>query len=183
MWEKGTLRFRDIHLFNENFSSIYTTSKATSNECSFFTFPFVDGFIWSTPGVFAGLRFKALIDGKEILLEGKDPVVTNTIPGVLHIAWPLKSFNRTLVIDIDERQIKMDIPGEKSINWFLDLTTAPAANLPFNKISPHEVNCSFQNMSYTVTSIKGIFSTPNDSTIVRITLEKNAVVLNLAERN
>lgn len=86
LWEKGTLRFRDIHLFNENFPSIYTTSKATSNEYSFFTLPFVDGFIWSTPGVFAGLRFKALIDGKEILLEGKDPVVTNTIPGVLHIA-------------------------------------------------------------------------------------------------
>ena len=99
------------------------------------------------------------------MLEGKDPVFTNTTPGVLYIAWPLKSFNKTLVMDIDERKIKMDIPGEKSFNWFLNLTTALAANLPFNKISPHLVNCSFQNMSYTVTTTKGIFSTPNDSTV------------------
>jgi hypothetical protein len=183
LWEKGTLRFRDIHLFNEKFPSTYTSNRATSNECSFFTLPFVDGYIWSTPGTFAGLRFKALVDGKEILLEGKDPVITNTSPGVLHITWPLKTYNRTLVMDINERQITINIPGEKPINWFLDLTTAPNANLPFKKISPHRVDCTFENMTYVVTSTKGIFSKPTDSTVVRIVPEKNAMVLNFAERN
>jgi hypothetical protein len=183
LWEKGTLRFRDIHLFNENFPSTYTTNKATSNECSFFTLPFVDGYLWSKPGNFAGLRFKALVDGKEILLEGKNPVVTNTTPGVLHITWPLKTFNRTLVMDIDERKIKITITGENSINWFLDLTTATTANLPFKKISAHQVECSFENMNYVVTSTKGIFSKPMDSTVVRITAEKDGIVINFADRN
>ena len=180
LWEKGTLRFRDIHLFNENFPSTYTSNKATSNECSFFTLPFVDGYIWSKPGNFAGLRFKALVDGKEILLEGKDPVITNTKPGVLHISWPLKTFNQTLVMDIDERQIKINMPGEKAINWFLDLTTATTNNLPFKKISPHQVDCSFENMNYAVRTTKGIFSKPTDSTVLRITPEKNALLINFA---
>ena len=180
LWERGTLRFRDIHLFNENLPSVYTTGKATSNECSFFTLPFVDGFLWSTPGTFAGLRFKAIVDGKEILLEGKDPVVTNPVAGVLHISWPLQSFNRTLEIDMDERQIKMYIPGEEPINWFLDLTTAANAKLPFKKINQQEVICNFENMDYSITSSKGSFSKPTDSTVVRMTPEKNQLVLNLS---
>jgi hypothetical protein len=183
LWEKGTLRFRDIHMFNENFPSTYTSNKATSNECSFFTLPFVDGYLWSKPGNFAGLRFKALVEGKEILLEGKDPVVTNTTPGVLHITWPLKTFNRTLVMDIDERKIKITITGENSINWFLDLTTATTANLPFKKINAHQVECSFENMNYVVTTTKGIFSKPMDSTVVRITAEKDGMVINFATHN
>lgn len=180
LWEKGTLRFRDIHLFDENFPSVYTTGKATSNECSFFTLPFVDGFLWSSPGVFAGLRFKAMADGKEILLEGKDPVITNPVPGVLHITWPLKTFNQTLVMDIDEEQIKIDIPGASSINWFLDLTAAPSAHLPFKTINPKQVICEFENMKYQVSAAKGSFSKPNDSTVLRITPENNVLLLNLA---
>ncbi|MDP4283725.1 MAG: hypothetical protein Q8891_04840 [Bacteroidota bacterium] len=180
LWGNGTLRFRDIHLFNENFPSIYATNKATSNECSFFTLPFVDGYIWSSPGKIAGLRFKAIVDGKEILIEGKDPIVTNAVPGNLHISWPLKSFNETLVMDIDERQIKINITGDQSINWFLDLTAAPAANLPFQNINSTRVDCRFENMNYSITTSKGIFSKPSDSTILRIAPEKNVIILNLA---
>lgn len=180
LWEKGTLRFRDIHLFDENFPSVYTTGKATSNECSFFTLPFVDGFLWSAPGLFAGLRFKAIVDGKEVLLEGKDPIVTNRVPGVLHITWPLKTFNQTLVMDIDEGKIKIDIPGASSINWFLDLTAAPSARLPFKTINPQQVTCEFEDMKYHVNAVKGNFSKPNDSTVLRIAPENNVLLLNLA---
>jgi hypothetical protein len=183
LWEKGTLRFRDIHLFNENFPSTYTTNKATSNECSFFTLPFVDGYIWSAPGQIAGLRFKTIIDGKEILLEGNDPVVTDSIPGKLHISWSLKSFDGTLVMDIDERQIEVNIKGGKSINWFLDLATADNASLPFKKISPYRIDCQFENMNYSITATKGSFSKPNDGTVLRITPKMNSLILNLAGIN
>ena len=91
LWEKGTLRFRDIHLFNEKFPSVYTTEKATSNECSFFTLPFVDGYAWSTPGKIAGLRFKSIVDGKEVLMKGGNPAITDSIAGKLQISWPLES--------------------------------------------------------------------------------------------
>ena len=182
LWENGTLRFRDIHLFNEHFPSAYTMNAATSNECSFFTLPFVDGYLWSTTGKMAGLRFKALIDGKEILLKGGDPAITNPIPGQLHIAWPLTSLDGSLVMDIDERQIKMKVEGAGSIDWFLDLTTADNAKLPFTKCSPGQVDCQFEGMNYSITAAKGAFSKPNDSTVLRITPESNALTLNMAER-
>ena len=95
LWEKDGLRVRDVHLFNENIASPYLTSVATSNECSFFTIPFVDGYLWSDSVKFAGLRFKTTENGKDILLEGKDPVIQDSKPGKLFITWPLKSIEDT----------------------------------------------------------------------------------------
>src|SRR6185312_11881264 len=66
LWENGSLRFRDIHLFDEDFVSDYLTKKSTSNQCSFFTLPFVDGHIWSSAEKIAGLRFKTIVNGKEV---------------------------------------------------------------------------------------------------------------------
>ncbi|MEP7229857.1 MAG: hypothetical protein ABI691_06365 [Ginsengibacter sp.] len=180
LWEDGTLRFRDIHLFNENFPSVYTEGKATSNECSFFTLPFVDGYIWSAPNKIAGLRFKTIIDGKEVLLKGGDPIVTDSIAGKLHISWPSKSFEGTLVIDIDERQLKMKIEGSKSSKWFLDLTTAENVALPFKMINSSQVDCEFEGMKYFIKAEKGSFSKPGNDVVFRIMPEGNEVVLDLA---
>ncbi len=183
LWENGTLRFRDIHLFNENFPSIYTTQKATSNECSFFTLPFVDGYIWSAPGKIAGLRFKTIVNGKEVLMEGGDPIVTDSIRGKLHITWPLKSMEGTLIIDVDEKQIAMKVDGGKSNNWFLDLTTADNAKLPFKEIKSSQVNCSFEGMNYSIKAVQGSFLKLNNGTAFRITPQNNSVVLNFADTN
>lgn len=181
LWENGTLRFRDIHLFDEAFPSVYTTGKATSNECSFFTLPFVDGYIWSTPDTLAGLWFKAIVDGKEIMLQGKDPVITNPADGKLHIAWPLTTMNATLEMDIDEKEVKIDIVGATNLNWFLELTTAGKAALPFQKIENHRVDCSFENMNYSISSGKGIFSKPGNGALFQITPEQNLMTLNFSE--
>src|SRR5690606_24424611 len=43
LWENESLRFRDIHMFNEKFPSIYEKQRATKNEVMFFTLPVVDG--------------------------------------------------------------------------------------------------------------------------------------------
>ncbi|MEO8416608.1 MAG: hypothetical protein ABI472_23285 [Ginsengibacter sp.] len=183
LWENSTLRFRDIHLFNENFPSIYTKQKATSNECSFFTLPFVDGYIWSASGTMSGLRFKTIADGKEVFLAGGNPVVTDAVKGTLHISWPLKSFAGTLVIDIDERQIKMTIIGATSNKWFLDLTTADNAKLPFKNISARQVTCEFEGMNYFVKTVKGSFSKVNGAIVFRLTPQNNTIILNLAGTN
>ena len=181
LWENGNLRIRDIHLFDEKFQSPYFAKKATSNECSFFTLPFVDGYIWSTPQNIAGLRFKAILNGKETLIEGKDPTITDSISGKLHISWPLKSFDGTLVMDIDEQQIKMKIEGKKTIDWFLDMTTADNMKLPFKKISAKRIDCEFDVMKYAITAEKGSFSVPGDGIIFRMKPEKNTLILSLTK--
>jgi len=181
LWENGNLRIRDIHLFDEKFQSAYLAKKATSNECSFFTLPFVDGYIWSTPQKIAGLRFKAVINGKETLIEGKDPTITDSIAGKLHISWPLKSFEGTLVMDIEEQQIKMKFEGEKSIDWFLDMTTADNMKLPFKNIGTNRIDCEFDVMKYAITAEKGSFSVPGDGIIFRMKPEKNTLILRLSK--
>ena len=183
LWENGNLRIRDIHLFNENFPSFYTKGKATSNECSFFTLPFVDAYIWSTPEKIAGLRFMAVLDGNEFLLVGGDPKVTNPAPGKLHISWPLKSLNGKLTMDIDEQLIVMKIEGNNSLNWFLDLSTSDKAILPFQNIIPSRIDCQFEGMNYSIAATKGSFSKPGGGVIFRINPETNTIILNLAETN
>ena len=183
LWEDGSLRFRDIHLFNEKFPSAYTTQKATSNECVFYTLPMVDGYIWSTPEKIAGLRLKAVVNGKEILVEGGEPAISNPISGKLHISWPLKSFTGTLIIDMDEQQLAMKIEGNKSISWFLDMTTASEANLPFKKISSGLIDCQFEGMNYVITIPKGSFSKPDKSIAFRISPRENTLKINLTSVN
>ena len=183
LWEDGTLRFRDIHLFNESFPSVYTTSRATTNECSFFTLPIVDGYCWSAKEKVAGLRFKTIVNGKERMMEGVDPVVTDDIQGKLHISWQLKSSPGKLIIDMDEKQIQMSIEGDHSMNWFLNLTTSYNAHLPFEKMSPNRLNCAFEGMHYFITATKGSFSRPNRGIVFRISPVNNILILNLAEAN
>jgi len=180
LWEDGHLRFRDIHLFNEAFPSVYTKNKVDSNECVFFTLPFVDGYRWSSKEKTAALFFKTIANGKEILLEGGDPVISDAVAGKLHISWPLKSFKGTLIMDVDEKQIKMTVTGEKSANWLLDLTAASTTVLPFNHISASSADCRFEGMDYSVKASAGSFSQPDKDDVLRITPKLNTIVLNLS---
>ncbi len=179
LWENGTLRIRDIHLFNESFPSIYETQAATSNECSFFTLPFVDGYLWSKPGQIAGLRLKAVIDGKEVILDGKDPKFIKAGTSDMHITWPLTTVQGTFEMDLSEKQVKMKLSATKPVTWYFDLTTAENVQLPFESISAKTITCSFQNMKYQVKTEKGSFSKPANRSVLRISPLSNELILSL----
>lgn len=178
LWEKSGLRIRDIHLFNEAFPDKYTTEVATSNECSFFTLPVVDGYLWSGKDLLAGLRLKALIDGKEIQLLGGTPKFTDDGKNTVHVSWPLTSVKGRLEIELNEKTATVKLVGTEKIDWYLDLTTAETAKLPFGKIDAKQLNCNFEGMAYGIKAIAGGFS-KTDGTILRIKPVKNAVSLNL----
>jgi hypothetical protein len=180
LWEKGNLRIRDLHLFDENFSSVYTKQVATSNECTFFTLPVIDGYIWSKPDQIAGLRLKAIIDGKEILLAGKDPVYTHPTPGSLHISWQLTSAKGTFEIDLNEKQFSIKLVNSKLDNWYFDMTTAPGIKLPFENIKDQQINCSFEGTQYIFKAAKGFFSEPGNGTVFRLKPQANAVAFDLS---
>ncbi len=179
LWEENTLRFRDIHIFNENLASEYLTQKGTSTKCNFYTLPFVDGYIWSSAGDVAGLRFKAIINGEEKLIEGGTPVVKDSVPGKLYISWPLISLEGTLVLELDEEGIEINMEGNNSINWFLDLSTKENIELPFNKINTHKIECRFKGMEYFVTSLKGEFLDSTEENVFRVVPEDNYIEFNL----
>jgi hypothetical protein len=176
IWEKGTLRVRDIHMFNETFPSIYETRPVTENECKFFTLPVVDGYNWSRPQQpLAGLRLKANIEGKEVLLEGDDPVFTPMGSSSMHIRWSLKQVPGSVEIDLSEKTITVQINSNQQIDWFFDLTTADNIALPFTTIEAKNVACSFEGMHYTIQLKKGNFSQPGNEARLRVSPQRNII--------
>lgn len=182
LWENGGLRIRDLHLFDEALQDVYTTQTAKSNECSFFTLPIVDGFIWSKPGNLAGMRFKAIFDGKEVLLKGGQPVFINKKNTVL-VRWPLENGSGILEITLDEKTMKIQFRGRPDTGWYLDLNVAEGIKLPFTAVEEKTVKCEFEGMGYPLKAVKGIFSKPHDGTVFRITPENNVISLNLVARS
>jgi hypothetical protein len=181
LWENNTLRIRDLHLFNENLPSAYHTQAATSNECTFFTLPVIDGYIWSKPNQIAGMRLKAVVNGEEILLAGKTPVYTHPTPGSLHISWPLTSIEGSLEFDLDERNLKIRLVSAKPCNWFFDLTTAPSAELPFQKTGTKQIDCRFEGMNYYLKAVKGSFSIPGNDVKLRVSPKMNIIQFNFSD--
>lgn len=175
LWENGSLRIRDIHLFNEKFPSVYETQVASSNECKFFTLPFVDGYVWSKPGDIAGLRLKATIAGKETLLEGGDPVFSNTTTGV-HVEWPVPSQKGIIKADFTEDKMVLSWQGAP-LNWYFDLNTNAGVELPFTAIQQNNITCKFENMAYTIQAVQGSFSVPGNGAVWRIQPQGNKVTL------
>lgn len=181
LWENGTLKFRDIHLFNEKLPSKYATQVATSNQCSFFTLPFVDGYIWSKPNDLAALKFKAIVDGKEELIKGGNPIISDAEAGKLIVIWPLESFKGFLKLVFTEQQMEISVLGNNSMKWFLDLNTTNNIKLPFTAVYKNKVEAKFEGMKYFVMASKGSFSKPGNGSIFRITPKGNAVILNFSE--
>ena len=181
LWENSTLRIRDIHLFNEEIPSVYETEPTTSNECKFFTLPFVDGFLWSDNQHLAGLRLKVTDGGKETALTGGDPVITSPRKGNLHVVWPLKSIEGTIIIDMNEREFEMALKSKKSIGWFLDLTAADKKELPFINISRSKAECNFDGVDYAVKAARGAFESSVSGSGFKIFPENNHIVLNLSK--
>ncbi len=178
-WEDGTLRFRDIHLFDENIPSAYLDKRVDSNECTFFTLPLVDGYLWSKPNEFAGLWFKAMVNEEETFLKGLDPVVTNPSEGKLLIVWPLENVQGTLEIAIDEHKVHIILNGDEDLNWYVDLTTARDIELPFKNADTSRMNCEYLGTKYSISLEKGAFSKPDDETIFRMSPKNNLIVMEL----
>ncbi len=176
-WEKGTFRFRDIHLFDENLASDYLTQKLTDTQCTYFTLPFVDGFFWSSEKNIAGLRLKGNVDGQDVDLPGDDLKIDDSVPGQLKVSWNVESVNGTMHIDMDEKGFSVYCTDNPSLKWFLDLSASSKAELPFQTIHPEKTECRFLETDYQVEAKQGSFVLPGEDVVFRIMPEKNRITL------
>jgi hypothetical protein len=166
-------------MFNENFPSLYETQPVTENECKFFTLPVVDGYNWSRPKQpLAGLRLKATIEGKDVSLEGVDPVFTPMGTSSMRVSWSLKQVLARVEIELAEKKMTVQIKSPQKIDWFFDLTTADNIVLPFSAVKSKNIACTFEGMSYTVQLKKGFISQPGNGVALRIHPQKNSISIN-----
>jgi len=176
LWDQGTMRFRDIHLFDETVASDYLTKRGTSTQCFYYTLPFIDGFIWSSLQTVAGLRLKSA-GGLEI--KGGDPTVDDSTDGELVVRWPIHSPEGEIVITFNETSVSVSAEGGKIDNWLLELSFDKKANLPFCKIESKKLSCTYKNAPYAVSAIQGVFTREAGSGL-RIMPEDNRIVLDFS---
>lgn len=180
LWEEGTLRIRDIHLFNENIPDKYTTEVAKTNECSFFTLPIVDGYLWSKPGKLAGLTLLTVQNGKEVKVKGGNPVFSNVNSTQVHISWP--AGDGSFEIDADEQEMTVTTKGNVPSNWFFDLNVAAGANIPLQSVLENRVSYSFDGHDYSLIPTSGTIEKPTNGALFRLKPTAGKLVLKLADQ-
>jgi hypothetical protein len=178
LWDQGTMRFRDIHLFDESVASDYLTKRGTSTQCHYYTLPIVDGFRWSSLQTVAGLRLKS-VGGLEI--KGGVPTVDDSTEGELTVRWPIHSPKGEIVMTFNETSVSVWAEGGMKDNWFLELSSDKKAKLPFRKIDRKKLSCTYKNSPYSISAIRGAFTNEPGSGL-RIIPEDNRIVLDFASR-
>ncbi|MAG58046.1 MAG: hypothetical protein CMJ83_17305 [Planctomycetes bacterium] len=177
LWDEDTLRFRDIHLFDERVASDYLTERGTSNRCLFHTLPMVDGFRWSSSRTVAGLRLRSL-EGSAIV--GGTPTVKSA-EGRLTVRWPTRSPAGELIITFDESTLSLSAVGEVKDRWLLELTHDKKAKLPFEEIGRQLLSCRFGNAPYFISATHGVFAKGPASTLRVLPIDQR-VVLDFSRR-
>ena len=149
LWEGGSLKFRDIHIFNENLRSEYLDNPDTLPILKYETLPVVDGCLWSTPEEMAGLHFVAssFVGGDPIFSADKDEKCQQVV-------WPSVTGKGRFLISFSESGIVVKSKG-KTGPWHLELDTASGASLPFVSIAPSEIKATLFGMDYGISIRKG----------------------------
>ncbi|MBN1986932.1 MAG: hypothetical protein JW761_11550, partial [Prolixibacteraceae bacterium] len=176
----GVLWFRDIHLFDENMASPYLTEKGTSNQCLYFSLPFVDGYFWSSAEKTGGLYFKATKNGQEVVLNGEKLTTSEPENGTLKVSWELNNQQGTFHILMDENTMEIALEASEKLDWFLELNTIENAELPFTLIQPKKADMQFSGVEYSVEALTGSFSVSENGRGFLLAPAENKIVLNFS---
>ena len=168
----------DEHEAVEAEFSDYLDKRGTSSQCFYETLPLVDGFRWSTLETIAGLRLMSDGGGE---VKGGTPIVDDSVAGELVVRWPTESPKGELVLKFNEASVSISATGELKDKWFFELSSDEEAELPFAKIDRKKLSCTFKETPYSIVATSGSF-TLSDGSGLRITPEKNSLVLDLSSR-
>lgn len=161
LWERGTFRFRDIHLFDEGYKSAYLEKSGDGNQFLFYTLPVVDGFMWSEGLDRAGLRIVRLDkDGDKEELALDHPVVTEIGKDTLVVSAEDSKGHAFKITFYETRFEVVALSKEADFSWALELKAAAGKELPFTVIEDKAVNTSFDGFNYVITCEKGHIRKP-----------------------
>ncbi len=125
----------------------------------------------------AGLRFKAIINGKVTDISGGQPHISDSAAGKLVISWPLQGVPGNLKIQFTENEIHISLSGNNSLQWYLYFTTANHKELPFTSITSQSLNAVFEGMKYKVIASTGNFKNGTTPGTFMITPSKQEILL------
>jgi hypothetical protein len=171
-----SLRFRDIHVFNENMKSEYFDRKGTSTKFVFETLPVVDGLLWSSQDHVAGLRFVQLESGgRSAEIAFSETSVTETGREKLLVTCTAADGSIFRIL-FGEKDIQ--VSSDSNLAWALELTAASSiASLPFKSLALDSVNAEYNGVRYAVEVAKGQVEKPSKTSafVFRLHPEQNSL--------
>lgn len=177
LWENGQLRFRDIHLFDERLASVYEQQPVTQNECSFYTLPLVDGYLWSSKTQRAGLEFRAKVNGKITPVAVGNPVVSYEKGDSLELTWPLADNSGAFKTAFSATNIYVTYKGAKPLDWALYFDRLEGKRLPFTEMRQYSLVARYENISYQMDLPVGRFKGGEIPFEFTVSPEKNRIVI------
>lgn len=159
VWEDSTLRFRDIHMFDERMESPYVKYQGTSTQCLYKTLPVVDGFNWSTASQVAGLRLVRMEGDSLIPVLVGAPQVEQTAQGELTTVTPiLEGGTCRIVFNEDSIRISLsDLASEAAQYGFvLSVSKDKQVTLPFTGVDSTSVRARVKKVDYRIDCLAGI---------------------------
>ncbi|MDO5571075.1 MAG: hypothetical protein Q4F97_06365 [Bacteroidales bacterium] len=181
IWENSSLRFRDIHLFDENLESFYLNTPGTSTQCNYKTLPIVDGFNWSSDTEVAGLRLKKVVDGVCSDVKVMAPQVVKQDDNSYLITTPLQDGGNCIVM-LSEKNIQINMKNVKGDYIFL-FSADKEKTLPFEKMDNKSISCNFNNFGYHIDCTKGEFVSSDQVNNLIVRPDKDGcIIVDLAQR-
>jgi len=178
LWEKNTIRFRDIHLFDENMESDYLTQAGTSSQCVYTTCPIMDGFRWSAPNDLAAIRLYTLnADNRpeEIMLDTMlVKVIGNKATGIT--CRTKANLEYTFILSEKQIEVKSNDPGR----WMLKLNVAHGKVLPLNVENKRILKSQMKDISYGILCKKGTMAHKENH--ILFIPQKNRIVMDCSDR-
>lgn len=178
LWEKNTIRFRDIHLFDENMESDYLTQAGTSSQCVYTTCPIMDGFRWSAPNDLAAIRLYTLnADNRpeEIMLDTMlVKVIGNKATEI--ICRTKANLEYTFILSEKQIEVKSNDPGQ----WMLKLNVAHGKALPLNVENKRILKSQMKDISYGILCKKGTMAHKENH--ILFIPQKNRIVMDCSDR-
>ncbi len=184
LWGKDFFRFRDIHLFDENYKSAYLDKPGTGNQFLFFTLPVVDGFMWSEGTDRAGLRIVQLDNGNKEELILTNPEVTESNKDVLTVSCKDKE-GHLFHITFYEDCFEVASPDNTTnYSWALELKTAAGKELPFTSFGEKAIDAEFDGFKYVIACKEGSVEKPaaGSDYIFRLLPAGNKIVIDCTNK-
>jgi hypothetical protein len=171
-----SLRFRDIHVFNEDVESEYFDKKGTSTKFVFETLPVVDGLQWSSNDHVAGLRLVQLESG------GRSAAVSFSWTGVTEVGREKLLVTCTAAngdifkILFGEKDIQ--VSSDSGLAWALEMTASSSiTSLPFKSLDLGSINAEYNDVDYSIELAKGQVERPSKASafVFRLHPEQNSL--------
>ena len=169
LWEGSSLKFRDLHVFDENLRSEYLDHPDTLPVFHYETLPLVDGCLWSSAEKMAGLHLVAPD------FEAGAPVFTAK-NGCQVVTWPAADGKGQFVLSFTEDGFEVASQGKVG-EWCLELSVAPGANLPFTVIGPHTIQAHYQGRDYGMKLDRGSVEDLRPESVFRLVPDQGRLVI------